>query len=126
MLTRMEAVSLRRLASALILSSLALAAGGCCRTVLGLTATETFGGKYMTNWGVCNLNQNGSSVTGTCVRGTVMSCAAAGKALACDWTEGKGAGKAILAKQTDGRLTGTWGSGTSTVNGGAWTFTPQP
>lgn len=117
---------LRSAAAALFLSSLALSVAGCCRSLGGGSAPENFAGKYMTNWGLCTLTQNGASVAGVCARGTVMSCAVAGKAMACDWREAKGAGKSILTRQSDGRLTGTWGSGASSVNGGAWTFTPQP
>jgi hypothetical protein len=84
-----------------------------------------FAGSYMSNWGPCSLAQQGTSVSGTCTRGTTMTCQANGSTLNCDWREASGAGKATLTRQSSGVLSGTWGQGASATNGGAWSFTPQ-
>jgi len=109
------------------LTSIALvfSVAGCCAGLASMAAPENFAGKYSTNWGICTFNQTGNSVAGSCARGTAMACTATGKVLMCDWKEATGLGKAVLAKQADGSLTGTWGKGPSTNNGGPWTFAPQ-
>lgn len=121
----MKRFSVRSWAQGASLLAFGLLSAGCCAGLIKKPTPESFSGAYMTNWGVCSLTQSGSSVTGSCARGTTMSCAAIGKVLSCGWREGQGAGKAVLTKQGDGKLTGTWGNGASATNGGPWTFTPK-
>ncbi len=85
---------------------------------------EDFTGVYNTNFGVATVTQTGSKVNFKYPIGT-GACTAAGKVLKCHWIESNGSGDAILTKQTDGKLTGTWGNGQSATNGGGWTFTPK-
>ncbi len=54
-----------------------------------------------------------------------MDCKVVGeKDLECDWEEPGLSGKAKLTKKDDGKLSGTWGNGTSSTNGGPWVFKP--
>jgi len=123
----------------LVLISALLATSGCSKlggeksggessgpSAAKATDAATFAGAYMSNWGPCALSQNGASVSGTCTRGTTMTCQANGDTLLCDWKESSGAGKATLTRQPTGVLAGTWGNQSSASNGGAWTFTPKP
>lgn len=43
-----------------------------------------------------------------------------GNRLVYRWSLGSDSGRGVLARQPDGRLAGTWGTGTSTDNGGPW------
>jgi len=122
----------------MVLVSALLATSGCSKLTgekssgesSGPTAAKgsdaaSFAGAYMSNWGRCALSQDGTSVSGTCTRGTTMTCQASGDTLQCDWKESSGFGKATLTRQATGVLAGTWGSQSSVSNGGAWTFTPK-
>lgn len=86
-------------------------------------APASFAGTYKTNWGPTVFAQNGNEVVATYPKGS-MTCQPTGNTLDCDWKEGAVTGKAKLTKEADGSLKGTWGSGASNSNGGAWLFTP--
>jgi hypothetical protein len=87
-------------------------------------AAITFNGTYRSTWGDTTFVQTGTAVAATYPGGT-MACTAAGSTLDCTWKEGGAAGKALLAKQPDGRIAGTWGNGPSDKDGGQWTFAPK-
>ena len=87
---------------------------------------ENFAGKYMSNYGPCNMEQTGTSVSGSCPgRGTTFQCTVSGKTINCTWKEGGAVGKSVATKQADGKVLGTYGSGSSSTNGGPWNFVPQ-
>lgn len=92
-------------------------------TTKSAPATASFAGTYKTNWGPTVFAQNGTAIAATYPNGS-MTCQPSGNTLDCDWKEAKAAGKAKLTKEADGSLKGTWGTGTSATNGGAWLFTP--
>lgn len=90
----------------------------------GAATLTAFAGTYTSTWGTTTFEQNGSSVTAKYPRGT-LSCLANGASLTCDWFEGASRGKAVLTKNADGTITGTWGNGSSATNGGPWRFSPK-
>ena len=85
---------------------------------------ESFAGDYNSNFGAATITQQGTKVTIKYALGTA-TCTAAGKKLTCHWIETTSSGDAVMTKQADGKLVGTWGSGSSSTNGGGWTFTPK-
>ena len=87
-------------------------------------ATASFAGTYKTNWGPTVFAQSGNTIVATYPKGS-MTCQPSGNTLDCDWKEGTISGKAKLTKAADGSLKGTWGSGASSTNGGAWFFIPS-
>ena len=116
----------------ILISTLAVA--GCCKsneetnpppTTTAATppvpAADSFAGTYTSNWGSTTFRQSGTSVTATYPRGN-MTCVASGDTLDCTWYEGAATGKARLFKMTNGDIKGTWGSGSSSTNGGPWLF----
>ena len=57
----------------------------------------------------------------------VLTCATAGtNAYSCHWYNGNNVGRATFRRAASGRLEGTWGSGESDTDGGAWTLVPVP
>ena len=85
-----------------------------------------FAGDYFTNWGSCTFTQQGTAVNGHCDRQYALACTAEGNTLHCDWTSPMHGtkGKTTLTIQPDGEhVTGPWGNGESTSNGGTWIFT---
>ena len=64
-------------------------------------------------------------VNGHCDRAYTLACTAEGNTVQCDWTSPMHGtkGKTTLTIQPDGHLTGPWGNGESTNNGGMWIFT---
>jgi hypothetical protein len=88
------------------------------------TTTTAFAGTYRSNWGATVFTQDGTRVNAKYPRGS-MTCQATGNTLDCDWRENATSyGKARLAKEPNGSITGTWGNGSSATSGGPWTFTP--
>ncbi len=85
-------------------------------------AAVSFAGSYKSAWGATVFTQAGNVVTAAYPNGT-MTCNAAGPVLDCAWREAAGAGKALLTKNADGTITGTWGKGASATDGGPWVFT---
>ncbi len=83
---------------------------------------ENFAGVYQSNWGKSTFTQTDTTVSVVYPRGT-MSCVAKGKTLYCRWKEGAATGGAVLTKQANGNISGTWGNGPSSNNGGPWNFT---
>jgi len=113
------------------LVALSLLASGCCKGNDGATtdpgtttAEKRFEGTYTSNWGDTTFTEVGSTVTARYPKGS-MTCSAAGDVLNCDWVEGAATGKAALTRQANGDITGTWGNGTSSTNGGPWSFTKK-
>jgi hypothetical protein len=82
---------------------------------------EDFAGTYTSNWGKSTFTQNAANITVVYPRGT-MGCVAKGKTLYCRWNEKGTTGGAILTKQANGNVTGTWGNNASSTDGGSWTF----
>jgi hypothetical protein len=96
------------------------------KTTAAVESGDTpFAGKYSSNWGNATFTQKGNSVSGVYPKGT-LACTVVneGKSLACRWNEGGSVGGAYLTRQANGSLAGSWGSGTSSSNGGPWLFTP--
>ncbi|HEY5243264.1 MAG TPA: hypothetical protein VIJ22_17410 [Polyangiaceae bacterium] len=87
-------------------------------------STTSFAGSYSSTFGRAVVVQTGNDVTVTYARGSAK-CTAAGNALDCSWREGATSGKAKLVKETGGTIRGTWGNGSSAIDGGAWVFTPS-
>jgi hypothetical protein len=91
----------------------------------GSTGTEaavgSFAGQYVSTYGTVVLNESGGRVTGTYPGGSLV-CAPSGAVLNCDWREGGTSGRAILTRQANGDLSGTWGNGGSATSGGSWLF----
>jgi len=83
---------------------------------------ENFAGTYQSNWGKSTFTQKDANITVVYPRGT-MGCVAKGKTLYCRWNEKGTTGGAVLTKQANGNITGTWGNGASSSDGGPWTFT---
>ncbi len=85
-----------------------------------------FKGTYVSNWGKAKCTQVKRNVN--CLyagKSGSMDCKVVGeKDLECDWEEPGLSGKAKLTKKDDGKLSGTWGNGTSSTNGGPWVFKP--
>lgn len=85
-----------------------------------------FKGTYVSNWGKAKCTQVKRNVN--CLyagKSGSMDCKVVGeKDLDCDWEEPGASGKAKLAKKDDGKISGTWGNGSSATNGGSWVFKP--
>ncbi|MCK6531663.1 MAG: hypothetical protein L6Q84_01725 [Polyangiaceae bacterium] len=85
-----------------------------------------FKGTYVSNWGKAKCTQVKRNVN--CLyagKSGSMDCKVVGeKDLDCDWEEPGASGKAKLAKKDDGKISGTWGNGSSATNGGMWVFKP--
>lgn len=118
-----------------IVAALLLVSSGCCKskteegtavdpvpTPVTAPAGKRFEGTYKSNWGSTTFLEVGSTVTAKYPKGT-MTCSTAGDVLTCDWFEGGSRGKALLTRQSNGDISGTWGNGTSATNGGPWSFT---
>lgn len=86
-----------------------------------------FKGTYTTNWGKAKCTQVKRNVN--CLyagKSGSMDCKVIGEdVLDCEWEEAGESGKAKLTKKSDGKLVGTWGSGSSATNGGPWIFKPS-
>lgn len=85
-----------------------------------------FKGTYVSNWGKAKCTQVKRNVN--CLyagKSGSMDCKVVGeKDLECDWEEPGASGKAKLSKKDDGKISGSWGNGSSATNGGAWVFKP--
>lgn len=85
-----------------------------------------FKGTYVSNWGKAKCTQVKRNVN--CLyagKSGSMDCKVIGeKELDCEWDEPGASGKAKLTKKDDGKISGTWGNGSSATNGGAWVFKP--
>lgn len=85
-----------------------------------------FRGTYVSNWGKAKCTQVKRNVN--CLyagKSGSMDCKVIGeKELECEWEEPGASGKAKLTKKDDGKISGTWGNGSSSTNGGAWVFKP--
>lgn len=91
----------------------------------GPTGTEaaagSFAGVYQSTWGDTRFVEEGDQVKGT-YPGGVLECAPVGAKLDCSWREGSLRGRAQLTRQLNGDISGTWGNGESSTNGGSWLF----
>jgi len=85
---------------------------------------KNFGGTWNTAWGRVTLTQTGSSVSGSYSGQYTgnLDGQVDGSAASITWTQTNGeSGKAKFKLSADGdSFTGTWGSGASSTNGGAW------
>lgn len=87
-------------------------------------AAKNFGGTWTTAWGRVTLTQTGSSLTGQYSGQFTgkLDGSVDGSVATLTWTQTNGEnGKAKFTLASDGdSFTGTWGSGASATNGGAW------
>ena len=85
-----------------------------------------FRGVFISNWGKATCTQVKRNVN--CLyagKSGSMDCKVVGEnELDCEWEEPGASGKAKLTKKADGKVSGTWGNGSSATNGGAWVFKP--
>ena len=85
-----------------------------------------FRGVIISNWGKATCTQVKRNVN--CLyagKSGSMDCKVVGEnELDCEWEEPGASGKAKLTKKADGKVSGTWGNGSSATNGGAWVFKP--
>ena len=85
-----------------------------------------FRGVFISNWGNATCTQIKRNVI--CLyagKSGSMDCKVVGEnELDCEWEEPGASGKAKLTKKADGKVSGTWGNGSSATNGGAWVFKP--
>lgn len=86
---------------------------------VGPGTEERFEGEYTSEYGNVKLTQQGHDVHGTYPNGT-LTCVAQGPHLDCAWDEGGTNGRAMLSRQPNGNLAGTWGDGAEYTGGGAW------
>jgi len=85
-------------------------------------ATGSFAGQYSSNLGAVTCTQNASTVQCAFSEGSLL-CAANGSQLDCGWS-GKGLGRAVLVRQANGTLVGSWGDAFSSNSRGPWTLQP--
>jgi hypothetical protein len=90
-----------------------------------IAITAVVAGAYTGTWGPTTLEQDGAHVSGAYayddgrIAGTLD-----GDTLRFSWTEDAGAGRGVFEVMPDGTLRGTWGTGDSDSNGGAWELDP--
>lgn len=119
----------------------AIATNGCAATVEPVGSTSSpaasvpdVSGSWTTQWGsdeVCMLQiqQNGASLSGSYTTTGAPPGGVSGTLDGNVWTgtwndQAGGGGAMVLTFSEDGRsFSGTWGSGTSSTNGGSWTGT---
>ncbi|MEO7092217.1 MAG: LCCL domain-containing protein [Polyangiales bacterium] len=95
------------------------------KTVEPATVENLFAGKYSSNWGTTTFTQDGTKVSGAYPGGTLSCTVIKEVSIACQWFEGGSSGRAFMTRNaTSGVLSGAWGNGTSSNDGGSWTFTP--
>lgn len=87
--------------------------------------------EYTSNWGDVQLEQHGTRVNGTyvcCGSGTIEGRIINGRIIRYHWeTSGSGGGgEGVWKILPSGRLEGTWGSGQSDSDGGAWNLERKP
>jgi hypothetical protein len=88
-------------------------------------ATASFAGSYSSNWGTTVFTQKGNAVSGSYPGGTLACSVVKSVSLSCQWFESGDMGRAFLTRNaSNGVIAGTWGSGTSSSDGGSWTFIP--
>jgi hypothetical protein len=84
-----------------------------------------FAGKYSSNWGTTTFTQDGTKVSGVYPGGTLACTVIKEVSIACTWFENGTSGRAFMTRNaTSGVLSGSWGNGTSSSDGGTWVFTP--
>ena len=88
---------------------------------VGAQNDERFDGEYDSDYGDTKFTQQGHDVHATYPNGTV-SCVVEGPHLDCAWEEGGATGRALLTRQPNGNIVGTWGDGASNTDGGTWFF----
>ena len=80
-------------------------------------------GDYASNWEDVKLVQEGNWVHGTyvcCGGGTIEGKIYDGRVIRYHWKQSGGEGEGVWEIMPNGRLEGTWGSGTSDDDGGRW------
>lgn len=99
--------------------------GGGKKESVDDTSAPLFAGLYSSNWGTTTFTQKGDKVSGAYPGGTLNCTVVKEISLACSWFESDGSGHAFLTRnRTSGVISGSWGEGASTSDGGSWTFTP--
>jgi hypothetical protein len=82
----------------------------------------SFAGQYSSNLGAVTCTQNANTVQCAFSEGSLL-CAANGSQLDCGWS-GKGIGRAVLVRQANGNLVGSWGDAFSANSRGSLTLQP--
>lgn len=97
------------------------AAGSWIFVRVGAQADEHFDGDYDSDYGDAKFTQQGHDVHVTYPNGT-LTCVVEGPHLDCAWAEASTTGRALLTRQPNGNIVGTWGDGASNTDGGTWVF----
>lgn len=84
-------------------------------------AAGSFAGDYISTYGTVNLVESPGKVKGTYPGGT-LDCTPRGAVIDCGWKDSSGFGRSTLTRQANGNLSGTWGNGGSSTDGGTWLF----
>lgn len=83
-------------------------------------------GTYTGTWGDTTLRQDGDHVTGAYAYDDGrIDGELDGDTLRFAWTEDSGSGRGVFQVLPDGSMQGTWGSGDSDSDGGAWVLSPS-
>ncbi len=85
-------------------------------------AAGDFAGTYVSTWGDTVFTEEANKKVKGTYPGGKLDCVSDGAKLDCDWKDSAGTGKAALTRQTNGNISGTWGFGANTTNGGSWLF----
>lgn len=91
--------------------------------------TEQGSVDFTSERGLVHLAPSSTNVLTGTYGGGVLTCIespARDAVVSCRWYEGMSEGRAVFHRDADGALTGTWGNGASTTDGGAWTLVPVP
>src|ERR1700690_701843 len=84
------------------------------------TKPPTDDGDFSSERGVVHLvRESEGTLAGTYPNG-ILPCRLNGELASCDWTERGSDGRAVFRRRSDGRFEGTYGSGESTSDSGAW------
>lgn len=78
---------------------------------------------FSSDRGLVHLRAEGAHVSGTYSNGVIL-CTREASRLDCEWAESSVEGHASFVARADGVYDGTWGTGASATDGGAWTLTP--
>ncbi len=68
--------------------------------------------------------ESDGTLSGTYADGVLTCARPDAKGITCKWYEASNEGRAAFVRKDDGTLEGTWGTGESIDDGGAWTLVP--
>ena len=89
---------------------------------------RTISGTYSSNWDDVTLEQDGNRVRGTyvcCGGGAIDGRIIEGRVIKYHWHQPGADGEGVWTITASGRLDGTWGTGQSVDDGGAWNLVPK-